>query len=649
MTRLDTQDHRLSHISRRAFLVGAGQLAFLGILSGRLAWLQLVEGERYKTLSDRNRIALKLVAPLRGMIFDRRGEVLAANEQDFRLRIIPEEAGDLKAVIAHLGGLVELRQYEIEKALKTASKQARFLPVELRGNLDWDEVSTLELNLPDLPGAGVYEGQRRFYPHGQSTAHILGYVGAVNEAEVTRSPLMKLPDMRIGKTGLERSFEDKLRGEAGKEEVEVNVSGRVVRQLSYDGGVAGAGLVLTIDQTLQNFVQDRLQQEKSASVVVMDAKTGAVYTMASGPSFDPNDFIRGLSVETWQGLLDNVGKPLNNKAVGGQYPPASTFKMVVALAALEAGIVTTKTTVSCPGHYDVNNHRIYCWKRAGHGTVDLAKSLIESCDVYYYELARELGIEAIANMARRFGLGEEYGFELPEERAGLIPDKAWKRAVVGEKWRPGDTINASIGQGNVLATPMQLAVMTARMINGGYAVKPWMVAGINGRSVIPDQSAFPAMKVNKRHMSHIKAAMDAVVASDDGTAKASRLDNDLYEMGGKTGTAQVRRITREERESGMLDQKDINWRRRDHALFVGYAPTSQPRYVISVVVEHGDSGSGSAAPLAKQVMDKVLALNPAAHSINLSPDPAKSMSRTRDWIRDFMDRKQGPKLPEDQP
>ena len=648
MPHFDVHDHRLTHISRRAFLVGAGQVAFLGILAGRLAWLQLAEGERYKTLSDRNRISLKMVAPLRGMVFDRAGHILAANEQDFRLRIIPEEAGDMQAVIDHLGGLVELRPYEVEKALEQAAKQARFLPVELRGNLDWDEVSTLEVNLPELPGVTVYEGQRRFYPHKEATAHLVGYVGAVNEEEVQKAPLYRLPDIRIGKTGLERSFEGELRGQPGKEEVEVNVSGRVVRQLSYDGGVNGTDLVLTVHQGLQIKVQEILAQEKSASAVIMDANNGAVYALVSSPSFNPNAFIRGLSVETWNDLLNNIGKPLNNKAISGQYPPASTFKMIVALAALEAKVVTPSTRVYCPGHYDVNQHRIYCWKRSGHGHVDLAKAIIESCDVYFYELARELGIEAIADMARRFGLGQDYDFELPEERPGLIPDKAWKKKVVGDKWRPGDTINASIGQGHVLATPMQLAVMTARLVNGGVAVKPWMVAGMNGRSVIPDARRFGRVKVNPRHLARVKQAMSDVVNSEDGTAKASRLEMNGQMMGGKTGTAQVRRITQEERDAGGLDQKDMNWKRRDHALFVGYAPTVKPRYVVSVVVEHGDSGSAAAAPLAKQMMEEVLRLDPAGRAVVLAPDPAKSMSQTRDWIRDFMDRKQGPKLPQEE-
>lgn len=646
--RLDVHDPRLTSVTRRAFLLGAGQVLCLGVLAGRLAWLQLAEGERYKTLSDRNRISLRLVAPLRGMVFDRNGQILAANEQDFRLRFTPEEVGDLDALITHLGGLVELRLHEIEKAFAQAKKQARFLPVELRGNLDWEEVSTLEVNLPDLPGVEVYEGQRRFYPHRESTGHLVGYVGAVNEREVGRSPLYRLPDVRIGKTGLERRFEETLRGQPGQEEAEVNVAGRMVRQLSYDPGLNGADMVLTVDQALQKQVQDILGREKSASAIIMDAETGAVYALASSPGFDPNDFIRGLSTERWDEMLNNVGKPLNNKAVSGQYPPASTFKMIVALAALEAGVVTPATKVYCPGHYDVNQHRIYCWKRAGHGDVDLAKSIIESCDVYYYDLARELGIEAIADMARRFGLGEEYDFELPEEKPGLIPDKAWKRRVVGDKWRPGDTINASIGQGHVLATPLQMAVMTARLVNGGVAVKPWMVAGMGGRSVIPDPNRFERIRVNPGHLALVRQAMDDVVNTEDGTAKASAIDLDGQKMGGKTGTAQVRRITREERLSGALDQMDIIWKRRDHALFVGYAPLIRPRYVISVVVEHGDSGSAAAAPMAKEMMEAALRINPASKPVNLSPDPAKGMSQTREWIRDFMDRKQGPHLPQEE-
>jgi len=388
----------------------------------------------------------------------------------------------------------------------------------------------------------------------------------------------------------------------------VNVIGREVRELKRKESGQGKRVVLTIDGELQRFAQERLAEQRSASAVVMDAHTGAVYALASHPAFNPNEFTSGLSVETWQELLADAAKPMTNKAIAGQYPPASTFKMITILAGLKSGHINSKTTVYCPGHYTFGKDKFHCWKRSGHGWVNPTTALAYSCDTFFYELSTEIGIDNIAAMAREFGLGEKLDFELSQERPGLVADKNWKLANRGQKWRPGETIVSSIGQGSMQATPLQLAVMTARLVNGGYAVKPW-VSGNESHGVMDDRK-WPKMSVNDRHLSIVKRGMDAVVNTKKGTAFGSRIEEPEMAMGGKTGTAQVKRITMADRKAGIKNE-DLVWKHRHHALFVGYAPLDNPRYIASVVVEHGIGGSKTAAPIAHDLLVEVQKRNPA--------------------------------------
>jgi penicillin-binding protein 2 len=625
-------DKDQSFLKRRAFLLGAGQAALVGVLGARLGWLQIEQNERFTTLSEKNRIDMRLIAPERGLIYDRSGHIYAMNEQDFRAYIIPEQVDDIRQTLETLSTLIELRPSEIEAAIARAGKQARFVPVEVKGGLNWEQVSLLEVNNHNIAGVYVDTGRIRTYPYKDDTAHIVGYVGSVTRSDLEKGDaVLSLPGFKIGKSGLERSLEDMLRGKPGHKKVEVNVSGRVVRDLEVKAGEKGADVALTIHAELQNYTTQVLKEKKSASAVVMNPKTGEVYALVSHPSFDPNLFTSGLSVNQWEELLANEGKPLNNKAISGQYPPGSTFKMITALAGLEAGVITRNTTTTCPGHFDVNEHRFHCWKRSGHGKVDLVTALAESCDVYFYEMAREVGIERIADMARRFGLGETYGFELPEERAGLVPDKAWKRANRGEAWRPGETIVTSIGQGYILSTPLQLAVMTSRLINGGRAVKPWVAGALNHRFSARASQRWRQINVAKKHLDLVMEGMRAVTVDPQGTAHASRIDIAGFEMGGKTGTSQVRRISRAERDEGLADQSDIPWRFRHHALFVGYAPLKNPDYVISILVEHGGSGSAAAAPLAKKILKKAQELKVAQVPLTLpsNVDAAEAVKELR--------------------
>jgi penicillin-binding protein 2 len=603
---------RLRSFSRRAFVVGALQAGFLCVLGGRLAWLQVAQGTKYKTMSDKNRINIKMLAPTRGPIVDRFGVPLAENGQNFRVLLVPEQTDNIEAALTSLQKLINLSQHDIQKVIKQAEKSAKFAPLEVKDNLEWEEVARIEVNLPDLPGLSIDVGDIRHYPMGKATAHLIGYVGAVSKSELTGDPVLSLPGFKVGKTGLEKYFDTALRGTAGAAEVEVNVVGREVRELGRNPGQPGARLTLTIDAELQNQIQRRLSETRSASAVIMDAKTGAVYALGSTPAFDPNDFSRGLSPEMWEELQADPAFPMNNKAIAGLYPPGSTFKMVTALAGLHEGVITRNTTAFCPGHYDFGDSRFHCWKPGGHGWVDVVGALQHSCDVFFYKMATDLGIDRLAEYSRMLGLGEELGIELPEERPGLVPTQAWKRGHYGESWQPGETIVASIGQGYIQTTPLQLAVMTARMVNGGYAVKPWVTAAIDTQ--MTHTQDWPKMNLKREYLDLVMQGMDHVVNSQRGTAYAARIEDPALRMAGKTGTAQVRRITKQERLEGVKNS-DLPWRFQHHALFVGYAPVDNPRYVCSVVVEHGGGGSTAAAPVARDLLLMAQTRDPAAKMV----------------------------------
>lgn len=613
---LEKDNERGRQFTRRAVILGAIQGGILAVLGGRLAWLQVAQGSRYKTLAENNRINIKMLAPSRGEIVDRFGVPLALNQQNFRVLVTPEQTDDLKNALHQLHKIVPLEDSTVNRLLEEAKKSASFIPLEVKDNLDWEQVSKIEVNLPDLPGLSIDVGEIRSYPFAQSTAHIIGYVGAVNKKELEDQkdePLFKLPGFRIGKTGIERTLDQSLRGKPGNAEMEVNVVGREVRELKRDPGTSGGRAVLTIDAELQRYAQERLAQTRSASAVIMDVHTGAVYALASHPSFDPNLFTRGIPTDRWEELLADPAFPLNNKAVSGLYPPGSTFKMVTALAGLEAGIITPKTAVHCKGHMDLGRDRFHCWKRGGHGWVGLTAALAESCDTFFYEISLELGIDKIAQMARRLGFDQKYDFGFMEEKSGIIPDQKWKRDNMNQKWQQGETVVASIGQGYILTSPLQLAVMTSRLVNGGKAVEPWIVAAQGQDMKIPQ--SWLDLGLNPGHVELVKRGTDAVMLSEKGTARAAQIDVAGFEMGGKTGTAQVKRITKRERALGIKNE-DLEWKYRHHALFVGYAPYNNPRYACSVVVEHGGGGSSAAAPVARDLLLETQKRDPASTTIN---------------------------------
>lgn len=592
--------------TRRSALLMGGQFALMCGLAGRMYYLQVVESERYKVLAEENRVNFRLLPPPRGFIVDRNGDYLAINIQNYRVILVPEQANNGSSVGDTLGRLqkiIDIDDRDIQRVLREVRKHRAFVPITIRENLSWEEVSRISVNTPELPGINIDVGQTRHYPYGPNMAHVIGYVAAVSDKDMTGDPLLELPGFKIGKNGIEREYDEALRGRAGTSQVEVNAVGRVIRELSRQEGQPGREVRLTLDMRLQDFIGERVKDEHAAAVVVMDCQNGDVLGLVSTPSYDPNAFSEGLNTEQWQSLVTNPYNPLTNKAIAGQYAPGSTFKIVVALAALEHGI-SPDHTVFCPGYLEFGDRRFHCWKHYGHGNLNMTGALRESCDVWFYDVARRIGVNRIAAMAKRLGMGGVTDIDLLGEKSGLIPTKEWKMATKGQPWHQGETLVVGIGQGYVLSTPLQLAVMLSRTVNGGKAIVPRLTVHDIDGSVIRERTdaKIPGLNIDPDHIKIVKQGLDEVVNSAHGTAHRAALGIENFAMGGKTGTAQVRRISMAERESGVRKGEDIAWRLRDHALFVGFAPVDNPRYVTAVVVEHGGSGSGAAAPIARDIM-----------------------------------------------
>ena len=580
-------------ITRRGLMLGGAQLAFAGVLGLRMHHMQVDQADEFRLLAEENRVNIHLIPPSRGRIFDREGRVIADNEPTYRITMRREDAGDVEDVIRRLSALVELDEKEVARALEEMRTSPPFLQVTIADRVSWDAISRVAVNAPALPGVTPEVGLSRFYPQHQTFAHVVGYVGPVSDRDLAPyedpEPVLRIPRFQIGKVGIEAKFEDRLRGSAGAKRVEVNAVGRVMRELDRREGEAGADMQLTVDSELQDYIKARLGEE-SASAVVMDVENGDVLAIASSPSYDPNKFVRGISVKDYGELRENNHRPLASKTVQDAYPPGSTFKIVTVLAGLEAGIIGPDDTVYCPGYLEVGSRRFHCWKRAGHGHVNLERSLRDSCDVYYYDLAMKVGIEKIADMGRRLGLGAAPDVPMSAVTAGLMPDKEWKRRERGAEWLIGDTVNASIGQGFVLTSPLQQAIMVSRVATG-RAVSPRLVRSIGG--IESPSGAGAPLDIDPQHLRWVRKAMFSVSNSRRGTAYRSRIIADDMRMAGKTGTSQV--LNRVVRNS------DVPWEERDHALFVNFAPFEAPRVAVSIVVEHGGGGSSTAAPIARDI------------------------------------------------
>jgi penicillin-binding protein 2 len=607
--------------SRRMMLgAGLGGLVWAGLVA-RLFQLQVLEREKYSQLAEQNHVKFEPAPPLRGTIYDRFGNPLASHRRAGRVSILPEQVDNLPALLARLSSLIDIPDEKIVKLATEIENKRRsragFQPVIVAQELTFEDFSRLNVYAPEMNGLKVEMAQTRSYPRGRDFAHVLGYVARASGDDIKRmteamdgdeaaefAKMFRHPDMRTGRQGMERYAEEWLRGKLGYHTFVTNAHGRAIEQIP-DERVApkpGKDLYLTVDADLQKVAIERFEGESGAAVVV-DIASGDVLAIVSTPAFDPNDFVNGISSKDYAALRDNDRSPLYPRAHGGVYPPGSTFKMITAVAALEAGVMTPEDRVRCTGYYYFGNRAWACWKRGGHGTVDLHNAIKQSCDCYFYEAARRAGVDKIAEVARRFGFDREWVLGMTGARAGLIPDKAWKERARGEKWMDGETLNVGIGQGQVGTTPVQLAVMTARIAAEGAKFKPRLI-GL-GPEVKEDSEVSGA--IDRELMKLMKAGMFGVTSEPNGTAlRSGDLGLGGPRLAGKTGTAQVRRITAAERARGIRKGSEIERELRDHALFVAYAPADNPKYAISVIVEHGEGGSRTAAPVARDILAHAL-------------------------------------------
>jgi penicillin-binding protein 2 len=609
--------------TRRALLLGAGQVGVVGLLAARLYQVQVEEGARYATLAESNRISARLIAPPRGRILDRFGNVVAGNKLNWRALLMVEETADVGDTLDAFNRVLPLADHERARIDREMHRRRRFIPLVVREFLTWDEMAAIEVNAPDLPGILVDVGTSRLYPEGPTLAHVVGYVAPPSETDMGDDPLLALPGIRVGRAGVEKFHDLKLRGRAGAVQMEVNAVGRVIRELDRQEGTPGQELGLTIDVALQEQVLARLG-DQSASAVVMDCRNGEVLAMTTTPSFDPSLFNSGVSQAQWVEWTNNRRAPLINKATAGVYPPGSTFKMVVAMAGLDNKVIGPGDRIVCPGYLDVGDTRFHCWSKYGHGALDVKGGLKNSCDVFFFELARRVGIDRVAAMANRFGIGVDLDIELPGARKGLMPTREWRMAQ-GHPWGIGDTVNCGIGQGYVEVTPLALCTYVSRVATG-RAVQPHLtrtLAGVAQPGATPDD--WPAMNLSERHLQLCREGMYAVVNEPGGTAPLARLNMPGMQLAGKTGSSQVRHVSRELRESGHFKSENLPWEYRPHALFVAFAPYDAPRYAVSLVIEHGNAGAAAAAPLARDIMVDVLTRDPVNR---VEPQGQKLADRT---------------------
>jgi len=597
---------KLNSINRRMFITGSLKFfVMIGIVS-RLFFLQVKENKKYLTLSDKNRIREWKLAPVRGEFHDYFGNVIAGNFEAYQLHVIPEQVEDFRYVIYRLKDLLELSDTEFKKVLKKKNEIKPWETLIVSDNLSWQKFSKINNHLYDLNGVKPVISISRNYPFKENFTHLVGYVSQANQDDIESIQAIKknfVPGLKVGKVGLEKTFEEKLIGTNDIERYEVNAYGRRISQLEFQKGEKGKTLRLTIDTEVQKLANELLK-DKAGSICVMDIYTGAVVAMHSSPSFDPNLFVFGISQDDWQLIRNDPMKPLVNKTLQGNYSPGSTIKPIVALSALENGIVNTSFTVRCTGKTEMYGQTYHCWKKKGHGYVSLRNAMKQSCDTYFYEVARKLGVDKLSETAKKFGLGEKvFGDLFDIEKKGLIPNTQWKKNALGKGWLLGETIITGIGQGYIQTTPIQLCLMTAQIANGGYKIYPHIVVDDKAKDQ-PIDKFTPLYKNSK----NIKIVQDAIFGSTNevmGTSYRSRIDNPKYQFAGKTGTAQVKKITEEERE---LDLKtfQIPYEQRDHALYVAFGPYKNPRYALSVIVEHGGNGSTTAAPMATKLFKLII-------------------------------------------
>ncbi len=610
---------KLNSINKRMFLIGAAKFLIMIGITSRLFFLQIKENKKYLTLSDKNRIREWKLAPVRGEFHDYFGEVIAGNFEAYELHIIPEQVEDFRYVIYRLKDLLNLSDSQFNKVLKKKNEIKPWETLIVADNLSWDKFSKVNNHLYDLNGVKPVISISRNYPYKESFTHVLGYVSQANEKDIQNNETIKknfVPGIKIGKIGLEKTFENDLIGTNDIERYEVNAYGRRINQLEFQKGNSGKTVRLTIDTKVQKFINNLLK-DKSGSICVMDIFTGSIIAMHSSPSFDPNLFVFGISEDDWQLIRNDPLKPLVNKSIAGNYSPGSTIKPLVALSALENKIIDPNFTVKCEGKTEMYGETYHCWKKKGHGFVNLRNAMKQSCDTYFYEISRRLGVDRLSNTAKNFGLGKKVFNDLfDNEKEGLIPNTEWKKNALGRNWLLGETIITGIGQGFIQTTPIQLCLMTAQIGNGGYRITPQII-----ESSTKNQSSKDKFKPLYQDSRNIRIIQDAMFGSTNeimGTSYRSRITDPKYQFAGKTGTAQVKRITDRERE---LDLKtlDIPYEQRDHALYIAFGPYKSPRYALSIIIEHGGSGGKIAAPLAKEIFKLVI----DRHELRISKNSKK--------------------------
>jgi len=592
---------RYTAFTRRSVGMSGGMGLVFAVLAGQLYRLQILHGDDYKVQAEDNRVSERPIAPPRGRILDRFGTELANNKRNYRVLIVSEQATQgVREALDAIGQVIQLTDQQKRRVLGDIANNKKFVPVPVVENLSWEEFSRINLHLPYLPGVQPDVGQTRDYPFGKEMVHVLGYVGSVSPEDVKDDDdkLLVLPGYRVGKRGIEKAFDREVRGEAGDSKVEVDAHGRIRRELGKHDGAPGQDVYLTIDCELQRFADQRLGDE-SAAAVVMDVETGDVLAFSSTPGFDPNWFNVGVTGPQWRDLTTSDYKPLLNKATSGIYPPGSTFKTAVALAAIDAGIATPDYHVTCSGVFNFGGHAFHCWQKKGHGTLDIEGGIKNSCDVFFYETARRVGIDRIEEAARKLGLGAVTGIELPGEHSGLIPSRAWKQKTYKQAWQQGDTLSVGIGQGYVTVTPLQLCQQAARLASG-KAVSPRMVHSVGPRA----QPRLEAAKLDfsDEALAKVRSGMNKVMNEGGGSAFSWRIPDPGFEMAGKTGTAQVRVYSKEEHAGGIKSNASLQWKLRDHALFIGFAPVQAPRYAIVCMIEHGATPAHPHVQMARDIL-----------------------------------------------
>ncbi len=623
-------------IGRRMFVLSAAKAVVVFGVVGRLISLQINESKKYKTLSDKNRFREWKFAPPRGIIKDYFGNEIASNKQVYQLHLIPENSENLTSLLFRLKNILNLSDRDIFKIRRKIKSQKPWDPVIISDNLTWSEFSRINLFLHELQGVEPIISVARIY-HEKSSSHVIGYVSKISKKDLQKRKYlrdMRAVGMRVGKTGLENKLDSEIIGNVGHKRYEVNAFGKRIKEVSIDQGKIGKSFRTTLDLELQN-LSSKLLEGKAGSICVMDIYRGDIVTMVSSPVFDPNKFVHGIRSKDWKELINHRDKPLINKSVAGLYPPGSTIKGLVAISALENDVVNTKMVRRCTGSIDFYGEKFHCWKKKGHGLVDMRKAIKESCDVYFYEVARRLGIDRLSETAKAFGLGKSMIQGFSEERIGVVPNTKWKRNKIGKPWYLGETLHSGIGQGYWQTSPLQLCLMTAHIANGGYEIEPRVIVTedeednssleqfVEEKKNFSDDAGaisdilknfkYKALFKNQENINFVKDAFFRATNEPGGTSYGSRLKEKQFMFAGKTGTSQVRKFTEKQRELE-IKNKDLPYEQRDHALFVAFAPHHDPRYSISVVIEHGGSGSSSAAPIAKKVLKKLL----ERHSIRVS-------------------------------